>query len=723
MALIDATKANVDDHFLHSVLEDSSKPAECNRSLGTGDFSRIGNNSIGSIDYSRTQGSSRNFSSHCDYSEDFVSEYSGTAGNDSCLELLEAKVKKEEKKKKNVCKVSQHKGFEKISPEKLQSWNTAFTSQINIITQRRDAMAHRVMSARLHKIKELKNELADIHRKLEATVLENQLLKRLQFRHLKAIGKYENSQNNLPQLMAKHQNEVKSLRQLLRKSQEKERDVSRKLRDTDSELLKTKDSLITLQKLSEDKNLAEREELTQKLSALTTKMEANDTRIQSLERQLRLNSSAFSRQLAAENRKTITARTATKNLQMEVKRLQQKLKEKDRELDIKNIYTNRFLKNLCDKDEQTKVSSPTKSIQAEKKNHLFPYLVPHQLKQKTEDSISLPTKEEKPTGNDAEKEKPTDVNCEVIRDINKLPNEEDPEKICKDGEMYSWKMEAGGTTQNVPDIQDITNLLKEDIHKEVQTPLEISERQREKKEDLEKKPNLLKEQETTAKIERIITPLRESNEHHNVGKERFKISVSMHDIDELHDKYVIQNSRIPLRQRKHYSFTEATENLHNGLPTSGTSNLGTTRNSQVANKQQGNTTDLKIENSNSRYEPSFGKSSKTKVKDSSDEKNGNCINTALKDKKNNLMEELFGSDCVLKNSPTNSDLKSSNKEKESLENEKMHDNYRSTAINAFGDSKYATITYSSLYQNNQRKNSSVTETDEGSLKRSNKTRK
>ena len=79
--------------------------------------------------------------------------------------------------------------------------------------QRRDAMIHRILSARLHKIKELKNELADLHHKAEATVIENQFLKQVQLKHLKAIGKYENSQNNLPQIMAKHQNEVKNLRQ------------------------------------------------------------------------------------------------------------------------------------------------------------------------------------------------------------------------------------------------------------------------------------------------------------------------------------------------------------------------------------------------------------------------------------------------------------------------------------------------------------------------------
>ena len=161
------------------------------------------------------------------------------------------------------------------------SWNVPFlSSQISVAAQRRDAMIHRILSARLRKIKELKNELADLHHKAEATVIENQFLKQVQLKHLKAIGNYENSQNNLPQIMAKHQNEVKNLRQLLRKSQAKERAMSRKLREMDGELLRTKDALQALQKISEDNSLPEREELTQRLSILTAKMEANDKKIQ-----------------------------------------------------------------------------------------------------------------------------------------------------------------------------------------------------------------------------------------------------------------------------------------------------------------------------------------------------------------------------------------------------------------------------------------------------------
>nr|ACA57883.1 Leber congenital amaurosis 5-like (predicted) [Plecturocebus moloch] len=353
MSLADLTKANIDEHFSSVALENSSRSAECKRSPGTDDSSWNSNASDKSVDYSGSQCSCRSLSSQYNYSKDFLSDCSEKAINGNYLK--QAVVKEKEKKKYNVSKISQPKGQKEISVEKKHTWNASlFKSQINMIAQRRDAMAHRILSARLHKIKGLKNELADMNHKLEAILTENQFLKQLQLRHLKAIGKYENSQNNLPQIMAKHQNEVKNLRQLLRKSQEKERTIYRKLRETDSQLLKTKDALQALQKLSEDKNLAEREELTHKLSITTTKMEANDKKIQSLEKQLRLNSRAFSRQLAIENRKTLAAQTATKTLQVEVKHLQQKLKEKDRELEIKNIYSHRILKNLHDTEDYPK---------------------------------------------------------------------------------------------------------------------------------------------------------------------------------------------------------------------------------------------------------------------------------------------------------------------------------------------------------------------------------
>ncbi|XP_007943753.1 lebercilin-like protein [Orycteropus afer afer] len=653
MSLADTTKTNLDECFPSVGLENDRKSAECEKSLGLGDFPRESNTAEKSVDYSQSQCSCRSSSSHYDYSEDFLSDCSEAAVNRNYLKQTVVKEKKEEKKK-YVSRLSQPKGPKEISAEKKHNWNASFlNSQTNVITQRRDAMAHRIMSARLYKIKELKNDLADIHRKLEATIIENQFLKQLQFRHLKAIGKYENSQNNLPQIMIKHQNEVKNLRQLLRKSQEKERTVSRKLRESDIELLKTKDALQALQKLSEDKNLAEREELTQKLSVLTSKLEANDKRIQVLEKQLRLNKKAFNRQLAIENQKTLAAQTATKALQMEVNHLHQKLKEKGRELEIKNIYTNRILKNLHDKDDYPKVSS-TKSVQADRRSFSF-ISVRHQETQKS-DVPSLTTKSKKTTGNIAQKEKTTEINSEFSHSIN-IPPTQDPRRKHED-------------------------LSKEEVHLEVQAPVEDTDkRQREKREDQEKKIILnIEEQELPSKRIQVIDPEEESKQEDDTAKEKPKRSVQINDMEDIPNKYAIPNVKIPFRQRKHYSFTETIENLHHGLPTSGgPANTSITRNNHSVCKQHNNI-ELKLEHSTTGYEPSFGKSSKTKAK-----------STTLRDKKSSLMEELFGSGYVLKDDQTSPVVNKGSEE--TLKCEKIHHLSPSqvSASNAFGDSKVTVV--------------------------------
>ncbi|XP_035139041.3 lebercilin-like protein isoform X3 [Callithrix jacchus] len=660
MSLADLTKTNIDEHLSSVALENSSRSAECKRSPDTGGSSWNRNTSEESVDCSRSHCSCRSLSSQYGYSKDFLSDCSEKAINRNYFK--QPVVKEKEKKNYNVSKISQPKGQKELSVEKKHTWNASlFKSQINMIAQRRDAMAHRILSARLHKIKGLKNELADMNHKLEAILTENQFLKQLQLRDLKAIEKYKNSQNNLPQIMANHQNEVKHLRQLLRKSQEKEKTVSRKLRETDSQLLKTKDALQALQKLSEDKNLAERDELTHKLSIITTKMEANDKKIQSLEKQLRLNSRAFSRQLAIENRKTLAAQTATKALQVEVKHLQQKLKEKDRELQIKNIYSHRILKNLHDTEDYPKEStcsivSSTKSVQADRKSLPFTSMR-HQATQKSDDP-PLTTKGKKATGNTDHKEKATEINREIPHCVNKLPKQEDSKTIYED-------------------------LLKEDKHLEVQVLLENFGRQKDKKEDQEKKTISVKEeQELPPKTIEVTHPERETNQD-DLVREKFKRSMQRNGMDGTPGKCTAPYTKGPLRQRRHYSFTEATENLHHGLPASGgPANAGNTRCSHSTGQHLSNREEREPEHSDSGYEPSFVKSSRTKVKD-----------TTFKDKKSSLMEELFGSgsDYILKTDQSGSGVTRGSEER--LQSKGLHDlpPSQASASNAFGDSKVTVV--------------------------------
>ncbi|XP_026698508.1 lebercilin-like protein isoform X2 [Athene cunicularia] len=218
-----------------------------------------------------------------------------------------------------------------------------------MISQKKNAVAQRISSSRLHKIKELKNEIFDLQHQLEASRLENHFLKQLQHRHSKVIGRYQNSEHNLPDLLTSHYNEVRALRKLLRMSQEDERNTSRKLRKVEAELLKAKDALQTLHMLSEDKALAEREELDHRLSVLTEKIEAND----------------------------------------------QKIQEKDRQLYVKNIYANRMPKIPKDRSDSVpheKSLSINRSVQVDKQRFRSLLLSQYQTEE-TEKSPIQQTKE------------------------------------------------------------------------------------------------------------------------------------------------------------------------------------------------------------------------------------------------------------------------------------------------------------------------------------------
>ncbi|KAM5332456.1 lebercilin-like protein [Glossophaga mutica] len=636
MPLAATAEAHADEHFPSVASENSRPSAEPGGSPSTAASPGTRVPSSGSAGRSGSPCSFRSLSSYDDYSEDFLSECSETAVHRNYSEKPAVKGEKEEKKN-CISKVSQpnaeesqfelpmnykflprqpkkmvsKSGQKEISVEKKHNWNTSFlNSKINTIAQRREAVTHRILSARLHRIKELKNELTDLHRKLEATVVENQFLKQLQFRHLKAIGKYETSQNNVPQIMVKHQNEVKNLRQLLRKAKEKERTVSRKLRDTDSELLKTRDALQALQALSEDKSLAEREELTQRLAILTTKMEENDQKLQSLEKQLRLKTKAFSRQLAVENQKTLAAQAAKEALQKEVRHLQQRLKERDRELEIKNIYANRILKNSHDREDYPKVYS-TKSVQADRTGASTS--VRHQETQKSEDPPAWMTKGRKTTGNAGHKERPPETVRVTPRYSSKLPSQEDAKRRYED-------------------------LSKEEEHLKVEAALENTGRQRERKADREKKITLEKEQELPPERIQVIHLERGGQQGDEAAKEGVKKSPQVSDMDEVPNKNAAPNTKILLRQRKRYSFTVATENLHHGLPASGGPTPGPKRCNPSIAKRRGCADGLKPEHSASAYEPSFGKTSRTRA-----------AGASFRDKKSSLMAELFGSGCVLKN--------------------------------------------------------------------------
>ncbi|XP_029434114.1 lebercilin-like protein [Rhinatrema bivittatum] len=536
--------------------------------------------------------------------------------NEDILELSSASTfigepeitKKTVQEKKNVYSFKA-KGNRTRVWKKSHAWRTTLLNlhslsltQINM----KNDVPHRILSARLHKIKELKNELYEMQCKVEAASLENKILKRIQQRHIKALGEFENTENGWHQLITKHHGEVKMLRRLFRKSQEEERSTSRKLKEVESELCTTKHAMQKLQKISEDKKLAERGELTEKLSLCTVQLEVSENQIKGLEKQLKLNNSCSSRQLTAETRKTVEAQETKKKLQLEINLLQQKIKEKERELGIKNIYANRMQKHLQKEklSPQHKEGGLTKAVQTE--NLMF-------IQDPKQDALDIHTEEKM-------KE---EINFEAAKEGSK---EDDYREL----------------------IEEIP-LMEEHF--------ELLERQRKRREEQERQVELVREElerlmkEDESQAEEDVQGGKNQGEQ-AVVDEREKV------MEESCDK--TRGRQFSSRLRRHYKFSEATENLHQGLPAIGP--ISNARSNKNTAKVPNDRVALGLENVSSGYEPSFAKKNKVPLgpEDTLEEK-GRNTHASLIDRKSSLMEELFGPGYSLKSSFSASHTKGSEK--------------------------------------------------------------
>ncbi|XP_058884090.1 lebercilin-like protein isoform X4 [Acipenser ruthenus] len=291
-------------------------------------FSRITSYSRGS---SSNPSVSRDASSDPDYSESFESEHSSDSSQCSSGVTPFSARKKQNENRESLPAVKVRNKNPLRNPQKWTSYvknnRTGSIPQISMISHKPGSGPEaRILSARLHQIKKLSNDLHELQKKLNAVDLENKLLKQLQSRHAKALRKFEDSESSLPQMMARHSNEVKSLKEQLRRSQEQDHIVSHKLRASEAELLRTKDSLQRLQQLSEDKKLEEREELARKLTVLRVNTGYQEKKIQELEKKLELCNTSFTRHLAAESRKTLESRELSKFLQMQLDLLNNRIR-------------------------------------------------------------------------------------------------------------------------------------------------------------------------------------------------------------------------------------------------------------------------------------------------------------------------------------------------------------------------------------------------------------
>ncbi|XP_072711439.1 lebercilin isoform X2 [Ciconia boyciana] len=505
-----------------------------------------------------------------------------------------------------------------------------------------DLVTKRVLSARLLKINELRNELTELHIKLDELQKENRALKRLQHRQEKALNKFEDTENEISQLLARHNNEIRILRERLRKSQERERATERRLKDSEDELYRTKTVLQKLKKLSADKHLAERDDLAKKLAYAESRLEDSEKRIKDLEKNLELSGSSFQRELHSKKKKMYEAQEENRVLQEELHQLNQKLKEKERELEAKNIYANRMLKLSPRKDmdiiqrKRANNQNIKKGVQLTKGVQTSGYFSP----------VEFLPESELVCGDTVNKK-------EGI-----LP------KIEKETQDKGWKEQADLLRQD----QDREKEEKLKRFQEIQALEERVQKlhdewEREEYDKMKKESSFLLDKEEKAKMETEIHKPeveRESSEMLEERRKREFLLAKMQEIDRETQNVTNMKpaSQAPLtntarksdsleKKEKTNQFFEIPGKVTNGFPVDDSQDDATRAQGQKQRNLR--TVDLSSELAFGSYVPSFGKTSGrpswlTQKSDNLEENvKENADFNSNKEKKSSLMEQLFGS--------------------------------------------------------------------------------
>lgn len=494
-----------------------------------------------------------------------------------------------------------------------------------------DVVTKRVLSARLLKINELRNELSELQMKLEESQKESKALKRLQFRQEKALNKFEDTENEVSQLISRHNNEIRTLKERLRKSQERERNTEKRLKDSEEELYRTNVALKKLKQLSENKHLAEREELTKKVDLLESKLDDRERRVRELEKNIELIQSSFQRQLIVEKKKVHDVQEDNKVLQEELQRLTQKLRDKERELDAKNIYALRLSKPSPKKD--TEITPRKKGT-----SHMVHIGV------QTNDCASWLDFPPPPPPLPAEDE--LKIEQEALgEDILAKQLKEEAERIKREKqEAERLKREREQAERKQAQEEKLNRNREQKV---------LEDKARKLRDEWEKEESERKKNENVLSEEKSI-----KEEGVNRNEERLKkelLLAKMFEIDrENQDPFYADNSKpaptplvdasvkMDMTDTKHktYRFSEPTEKLFNGLPVHG----GHESKREVQSNK--NTADTNGDFTFGSYTPSFGKGRSTVHNQRKEVLEEPIITTSKldiqKDKKSNLMEQLFG---------------------------------------------------------------------------------
>ena len=258
---------------------------------------------------------------------------------------------------------------------------------------KRNSIEQRVLSARMLRVKELQNQLADAHYQLNELANENRLLKALQKRQDSALKRYEGTNAELPRIINSHHEELRVLQIKYKKLKILHKETCDLLKEKENELQQLQFQNKHLLQLSKDRNLGEREKLQLQVSDLNHRVEQQQNTIQTLHRKLTLESKSLKHQLHVE----ISKRKETqKNLEEAIEKLrsvEHLLDNRERKLyynghlalpNRNRHFGTRSLTNLRDisSSNPLKLSDQSKNWQADAQENNLPMLPTPELNDK-----------------------------------------------------------------------------------------------------------------------------------------------------------------------------------------------------------------------------------------------------------------------------------------------------------------------------------------------------
>ncbi|XP_023301150.2 lebercilin-like protein [Lucilia cuprina] len=161
----------------------------------------------------------------------------------------------------------------------------------------------RVLSARRLRMKTYQNQLADAQQTIAELAHENRILRTLHKRQDSALSKYESTNAELPQLLHSHAEELRVWQTKYRNLQAVNKELEHKLKQKEAVILSLSDQNKYYIQLNKDKNLEDRQRLSEKLQMLETRLQEKDNDMKMMARKMQLEAKQAKQQLQTEQKK------------------------------------------------------------------------------------------------------------------------------------------------------------------------------------------------------------------------------------------------------------------------------------------------------------------------------------------------------------------------------------------------------------------------------------